>query len=95
MHVGRFDQQDKRHDDRAKAAYSNGDTFFGQYDNDRRQGLGLYLVAKGGGYAGSYDASKRSGAGIMRLPDGGLYQGQFAGAPIPMLPFVVVLGLRP
>ena len=57
--------------------------------------MGLYLVAKGGGYAGSYDASKRSGAGVMRLPDGGLYQGQFAGAPIPMLSFVVVLGRRP
>lgn len=82
LHAGRFDEQDKRHDDHAKAVYSNGDTFFGQYDNDKRQGLGLYLVAKGGGYAGSYDSSKRSGAGIMRLPDGGIYQGQFLGASV-------------
>lgn len=85
MPAGRFDQGGKRHDVRAKAVYSNGDTFFGQYDNDRRQGLGLYLVAKGGGYAGSYDTSKRSGAGIMRLPDGGIYQGQFSGACLPAL----------
>ena len=59
--------------------YSNADTYFGQYSNDRRQGVGFYLVAKGGGYAGSYDGSKREGQGIMRMPDGALYQGQFAG----------------
>ena len=46
--AGRFDQQDKRRDDRAKAVYGNGDSFFGQYANDRREGVGLYLVAKGG-----------------------------------------------
>ena len=76
---GRFDSTDKRQDDRAKAVYSNGDTYFGQYSNDRRQGVGLYLVATGGGYAGSYAGSKREGQGIMRMPDGALYQGQFAG----------------
>ena len=76
---GRFDSTDKRQDDRARAVYSNADTYFGQYSNDRRQGVGLYLVAKGGGYAGSYAGSKREGQGIMRMPDGALYQGQFAG----------------
>lgn len=75
---GRFDSSDKRQDDRAKAVYSNADTYFGQYSDDRRQGVGLYLVAKGGGYAGSYVGSKREGQGIMRMPDGALYHGQFA-----------------
>ena len=77
--AGRFDATDKRHDQRAKAIYTNGDTYFGQYSNDRRQGVGLYLVAKGGGYAGSYAESKRSGQGVMRMPDGAVYQGEFAG----------------
>jgi len=77
--AGRFDATDKRHDQRAKAIYTNGDTYFGQYSNDRRQGVGLYLVAKGGGYAGSYAESKRSGQGVMRMPDGAMYQGKFAG----------------
>ena len=78
-HAGRSDSTDKRQDDRAKAVYSNSDTYFGQYSNDRRQGVGLYLVAKGGGYAGSYVGSKREGQGVMRMPDGAMYQGQFAG----------------
>lgn len=77
--VGRFDATDKRNDQRARAIYTNGDTYFGQYSNDRRQGVGLYLVAKGGGYAGSYAESKRSGPGVMRMPDGAMYQGEFAG----------------
>ncbi|KAL3154440.1 hypothetical protein ABBQ32_013910 [Trebouxia sp. C0010 RCD-2024] len=75
---GRYDSTDKRRDDRAKAVYGNADTYFGQYSDDRRQGVGLYLVAKGGGYAGSYAGSKREGQGIMRMPDGAVYQGQFA-----------------
>lgn len=76
--TGRFDAQNQRQDQRAKAMYANGDTYFGGYKADKREGMGLYTVAKGGAYAGSYSSSKRGGQGIMRMPDGGIYTGSFA-----------------
>lgn len=56
----------------------NGDTFFGEYRGDRREGQGLYFFAGGGAYAGSFRQSRRDGEGQLLLPDGSLYNGSFA-----------------
>ena len=52
LRAGRFGTDGKRQDERAKAMYANGDSFFGQYSADKRSGRGLYVFAKGGVHAG-------------------------------------------
>ena len=52
LSAGRFGTDGKRQDERAKAMYANGDSFFGQYSADKRSGQGLYVFAKGGVHAG-------------------------------------------
>ena len=61
----------------ARAVHPNGDTFFGSYVNDLKQGPGIYLFAAGAAYIGEYSNGKREGSGVMILPDGGLYEGSF------------------
>ena len=61
----------------ARAVHANGDTFFGSYLDDLKQGPGIYLFAAGAAYIGEYAQGKRQGTGVMIMPDGGLYEGSF------------------
>ena len=76
-YAGRTDADGKREDSRAYALYPNGDTYFGSYAVDVREGMGLYAMACGGAHAGLWAAAKRSGQGMMLMPDGALYTGAF------------------
>ncbi|KAK9823171.1 hypothetical protein WJX72_000820 [[Myrmecia] bisecta] len=77
-YTGRSDSANKRSDSHARALYANGDTYFGQYASDRRNGEGFYAIASGGAYAGTYVDSNRSGQGVLLLPDSAIYVGSFA-----------------
>ncbi|GIL89419.1 hypothetical protein Vretifemale_17222 [Volvox reticuliferus] len=61
----------------SRAAFANGDTYFGSYVDDVKHGPGLYAFASGAAYAGEYKGGKRHGHGVMVFPDGGNYVGEF------------------
>eukprot|EP00884_Botryococcus_braunii_P021083 jgi/Botrbrau1/7659/Bobra.0159s0101.1 len=73
-----YNIEGKRDDRLGVALLENGDTFFGEYRADRKEGQGLYIFAGGGAYAGMYRESRRDGEGHLLLPDGSLYIGDFA-----------------
>ena len=79
---GRRNKEGLREDKVAKACYKTKeekeDSFFGEYKNDLRDGLGIYIFANGGVYAGGYKEGKRDGQGILMFPDGSMYEGEFA-----------------
>ena len=75
--AGRLDDNGKRQDSRAYSLYPNGDSYFGSYAADDREGLGLYAIAAGGAHAGLWSAAKRAGKGMMLMPDNALYTGGF------------------
>ena len=81
MHAvaGRTDADGRRQDSRAYSLYPNGDTYFGSYAADAREGMGLYAAAAGGSHIGLWSASKRSGQGVMLMPDGAIFTGDFKG----------------
>ncbi|EFJ41265.1 hypothetical protein VOLCADRAFT_121654 [Volvox carteri f. nagariensis] len=62
----------------SRAAFANGDTYFGSYQDDVKHGPGVYTFASGAAYAGEYQGGKRHGRGVMVFPDGGAYVGEFA-----------------
>ncbi|KAK9833171.1 hypothetical protein WJX74_009340 [Apatococcus lobatus] len=74
---GRLDGNGQRQDGRAYSLYPNGDSYFGSYATDAREGMGLYATAVGGAHAGLWSAAKRAGQGMMLMPDGALYTGSF------------------
>ncbi|KXZ43972.1 hypothetical protein GPECTOR_76g793 [Gonium pectorale] len=61
----------------SRAAFPNGDSYFGSYLDDLKHGPGLYAFANGAAYAGEYVSGKRHGRGVMVFPDGGTYVGEF------------------
>ncbi|XRB24975.1 radial spoke head protein 1 [Pseudoscourfieldia marina] len=77
LYEGRHDAQGRRHDKRAKCTFPNGDSFFGEYYRDLRQGLGVYVCINSAIYCGYYMNSLRHGAGLMSFPNGDVYQGDF------------------
>jgi len=51
--------------------------YFGQWENNKRTGLGLLLSSDGYLYYGNLVEGKENGLGIVFYPDGSLYQGQW------------------
>ena len=72
-----MDSEGRRQDSRAYSPYPNGDSYFGSYAGDVREGMGLYSTAAGGAHLGLWSGAKRAGQGVMLMPDGALYTGDF------------------
>jgi len=59
-----------------KAAYTNGDTYEGEYVNGKRDGKGVYIYkAKNWRYEGQFKAGLRHGLGVMQYSKTERYQG--------------------
>ncbi|CAI2736867.1 unnamed protein product [Dicrocoelium dendriticum] len=57
--------------------WSNGDSFFGDFWSDRRNGWGLYSSHEGETYEGTFFQDKRHGFGLNLWNDGSYYFGTF------------------
>ena len=59
----------------AKGPLSN--SYEGDYQNDRKQGYGIFQWASGNIYKGEYREDERDGYGEMYWTDGSSYQGEW------------------
>jgi len=64
-------------DGKARAKFSNNDTYYGHYKDGKRHGKGEYRLASGAVYNGEYVENKKQGWGIFTAPDGGKYTGEW------------------
>ena len=60
-----------------QVVYRNGDTFHGDFQNNRRCGSGHYVWSDGRQYQGEWKADKREGQGRFLYPNGEVFEGQF------------------
>jgi hypothetical protein len=54
-----------------------GNTYWGEYKDDKREGYGIYEGADGSRYIGQYKNGDRHGYGINRWADGFVYYGEY------------------
>jgi len=59
------------------AAFSNGDSYEGEYRNGARHGRGSYTWKDGRVYEGSFINDKRHGSGVCKWPNGAVYDGEY------------------
>ena len=52
------------------ATYANGDKYFGEFKNGKRDGQGAYTLTNGNKYVGEFKDDKRNGRGIAHRADG-------------------------
>jgi hypothetical protein len=57
--------------------YSNGDVYFGNWENDERTGRGVLLEANGDTYDGEWKNDKRHGKGTFTDTNGDKYKGEW------------------
>lgn len=55
----------------------NGDSYEGQYMNDKKNGKGTYLWKNGSKYIGNFENDYRHGYGQMYWQDGKVYKGKW------------------
>jgi hypothetical protein len=58
-------------------SYAEGDSYVGEWANDKREGHGQCTWADGRVYRGAWRANFRCGLGKMTWPCGALYEGQW------------------
>lgn len=60
-----------------KIQYPNGDTYEGEFYDDKREGFGIYTWKAGGKFIGESFANTFQGFGVMTFADGTKYVGDF------------------
>ena len=55
----------------------NGDSYEGEYMNDKKNGKGIYIWKNGSKYEGNFQNDYRHGYGQMRWQDGRTYKGNW------------------
>jgi hypothetical protein len=63
--------------DSKSVAFSNGDTYKGEWKNNNCNGFGILSFRFRGIYEGQFVNGLREGAGIMRYNDGNVFQGEW------------------
>ena len=56
--------------------YANGDTYVGEYKNDKKHGWGTYIYPDGEKYVGEYKDGKRHGQGTYTFANGSKWVGE-------------------
>lgn len=65
-----------------KCVKPSGNTYEGEWKNDRRHGKGVEWYSDGSTYKGNFVDGRKHGLGIYRNPEGGSYEGKWkAGKP--------------
>lgn len=62
-----------------KETYANGDVFFGEFYEGRRNGYGVYCWANGDIWYGQYKGGYRNGYGMLVKTDNRVYYGKWVG----------------
>ena len=62
---------------RKKANTSKCNSFEGNYENDKKNGQGVFTWESGNVYKGTYLDDQRSGYGEMYWTDGSIYKGEW------------------
>lgn len=57
--------------------WTNGDNYWGEYDESRRSGDGTYIWKSGAKYKGDWEEGKRNGKGTYYYTNGDIYVGDF------------------
>ena len=57
--------------------YSNGNKYEGDWENGKKQGIGIYKYASGDIYEGEFMNDLKEGRGIYKYASGGIYEGEF------------------
>lgn len=60
-----------------KIQYSNGDTYEGEFYDDKREGFGIYIWKAGGKFIGESFQNTFQGFGVLEFADGTKYTGDF------------------
>jgi hypothetical protein len=60
-----------------KIQYANGDTYQGEFYDDKREGFGIYIWKDGGKYVGESFQNLFQGFGVLEFADGTKYMGDF------------------
>lgn len=58
--------------------YVIGDTYEGEYANEKKHGRGKYSSANGDVYEGDFVEGKKSGQGVFTYASGNVYTGEYA-----------------
>ena len=69
-------KDDKRYG-KGKATWLNGQIFYGDYRNDKLEGLGTMMFPSGRKYEGEWKDGKQNGHGKMIWSDGQIYDGNW------------------
>lgn len=62
---------------RGTTKYPNGDVYEGEYENDKKNGQGMYRWSDGNVYNGEWKDDNRNGQGMYTWTDGNVYEGGF------------------
>jgi hypothetical protein len=54
---------------KGRLTYENGDVYEGNFDNDLREGWGVFIHADGTKYEGQWEMDQQHGRGIEVWPD--------------------------
>lgn len=63
---------------RRKMTNQKCNQYEGEYQRDKKHGVGYFEWESGNSYAGNYSSDERSGYGVMRWTDGSVYMGMWA-----------------
>lgn len=63
---------------RRKMTIQKCNQYEGEYQRDKKHGVGYFEWESGNSYAGNYSSDERSGYGVMRWTDGSVYMGMWA-----------------
>ena len=59
--------------------YNNGDKYFGNFKQGKKDGIGVMFFKNGSKYLGQWEKNKMEGYGIYHYPTGAKYEGYFKG----------------
>ena len=71
------DQTENYHDCYGTYVFANGDTYVGEYKDNKYYGQGTYTYANGDKYVGEYKKGKQSGQGTTFFTSGAKYIGEY------------------
>lgn len=78
VYLGELDEDSRRHG-YGKITYFNGDSYEGNWSEDKPDGLGIYRWRDGGWYEGEFAEGKMNGKGKRVYSSGNVYVGEFVG----------------
>ena len=60
-----------------KLTFANGETYYGNWFKNNKQGVGIYLHANGMKYKGEWKRDKKNGLGRTEWPSGDCHIGKY------------------